>query len=216
MKHIAFMPWLIAMIFLPFFSYSQRPSIMDTVSYEEMVDKQNAKKFKNGMDINVYLASDKNSYSVGDTLIMGTPTGEGKSAFSKKRNFDFVFYGKPTGAALTGIRYVEEDYKGYKVTIEKIQLNKGMLGTENYVFIYAKPLKNTDFTILFDKHVTITKFDNALERGEIIPFKANRPMTRDEAVEYLKKKKDELDLELITQDEYNKIKEGLMNIIRSN
>lgn len=204
------------MIISPFYSYSQRPSIIDTLTYEEMVDKQIAKQFKNGMDINSYFASDKNSYSVGDTLVMGNPTGEGKNAFSKKRNFDFIFYGKPAGAALTGIRYVEEDYKGYKVTIEKIQLNKGMLGTENYVFIYAKPLKNTDFTILFDKHVTITKFDNALERDEIKPFKVNRPMTRDEAVEYLKKKKDELELELITQEEYDKFKESVMSIIKSN
>lgn len=196
--------------------FSQKASVIDTLKYDAMINKQDAKKFKNGMDINIYVASDQNSYSVGDTLILGEPTGEGKSAFSKKRNFEYMFYGKPAGAIFTGVRNVEEDYKGYKVTIEKIQLNKGALGMENYVFMYAKPLENKDFTVLFDKHITITMFDNALERREIKPTKINRPMTRDEAVAYLKKKKDELDLEIISKEDYEKIKEKLLPVIRSN
>lgn len=91
--------------------FSQKASVIDTLKYDEMINKQDAKKFKNGMDINIYVASDQNSYSLGDTLILGEPTGEGKSAFRKKRNFEYMFYGKPAGAIFTGVRNVKEDYK---------------------------------------------------------------------------------------------------------
>ena len=40
-------------------------------------------------------------------------------------------------------------------------------------------------------------------------------MTREEAVELLKKKKEELDLEIITKEEFDKFKEQLTPIIKS-
>ena len=194
-------------------SIAQKLSEIDTLKYEQMSDKENAKNYKNGMDIKVYIASDKNSYKVGDTIVLGNPTGEGQSAFSKKRNFEYLFYGKPAGVLLKGVRKIEEQYKDYKLTIEKMQLNKG-LGLENYVFFYVKPLKNSDFTVL-DTYITVTMVDNAITKGEIRPLKSTRPMTREEAVELLKKKKEELDLEIITKEEFDKIREQLTPIIKS-
>lgn len=210
MKKILF---LIAISLLNFIS-AQRISEIDTLKYDQMSNKELSKTFKNGMDIKVYNASDKNNYKIGDTLILGTATGEGQSAFSKKREFAYIFYGKPAGALLKGLRYVEEEYKDYKVTIEKIQLNKGTFGMQNYVFFYVKPLPNTKFTVL-DNYITITMVDDAISKGEIKPLRSTRPMNRSEAVEYLKKKKEELDLEIITKEEFDKIKSELMPIIKS-
>ena len=99
---------------------AQKLEKIDTLTYKKMESKEEGKNFKMGMDINVYVASDKNSYKVGDTLVLGNPTGESSSAFSKKRNFNYIFYGKPAGALLKGMRYVEEEYQDYKVKIEKI------------------------------------------------------------------------------------------------
>lgn len=193
--------------------YSQKISNIDTLEYEKMVNKGN-KSFKTGMDIGTYIAIDKNSYKVGDTLILGNPNGESKFRLSRKANYEYIFYGKPAGVLLKGIRYVEEDYKGYKVVIEKIQFNKGTFGLENYVFFYVKPLPNTKFTLI-DRYVTITMVDNAITRGEIIPSKVSRPLTREEAIIYLKKKKEELDLGIISQEEFDKIKEQFIPIIKS-
>ena len=195
------------------FSFGQKLSEIDTLKYEQMSNKENAKNYKNAMDIKVYVASDKNSYKVGDTIVLGNPTGEGQSAFSKKRNFEYLFYGKPASVLLKGVRKIEEQYKDYKLTIEKIQLNKG-LGLENYVFFYVKPLKNSDFTVL-DTYITVTMVDNAITKGEIRPLKSTRPMTREKAVEILKKKKEELDLEIITKEEFDKIREQLTPIIKT-
>lgn len=210
MKYIVFL----AAMFLSITCVSQKMNIIDTLFYSQMSDKQNAKNYKTGMDINVYVASDKNYYKVKDTLIIGNPTGEGSSAFSKKRNFEYMFYGKPAATLIKGVRKVEERYKDYKLTIEKIQFNKGSLGLENYVFFYVKPLKNTDFTVI-DNYITVTMVDNALMKGEIKPLRNTRPMTRDEAVALLKIKKEELDLEVITKEEFEKIREQLLPIIKS-
>lgn len=210
MKKILFF----AAILLANSSFGQKISEIDTFKYEKMENKEEAKIFKTGMDIKVYIASDKNYYKVGDTLIIGNPTGEGQSAFSKKRNFEYLFYGKPAGVLLKGIRKVEEQYKDYKIKIEKIQFNKGSLGLENYVFFYVKPLPNTDFTVL-DNYITVTMVDNAITKGEIKPLRNPRPMTRAEAIEYLKKKKEEFDLEIITKEEFDKIRGQLTPIIKS-
>lgn len=191
---------------------AQKLSEIDTLTYTKMLDKQEAKSFKMGMDIKHYLASDKNVYKVGDTLVLGNPTGESKSAFNKKRNFEYLFYGKPAGVLLKGMRYVEEEYKDYKVTVEKIQFNKGSLGLENYVFFYVKPLPSTNFNLL-DHYITVTMVDNAIMKGEIKPLRSTRPLTREEAIELLKKKKEELDLDIITKEEFEVLKDKLRSII---
>lgn len=54
-------------------------------------------------------------------------------------------------------------------------------------------------------------YEAALEAGEIKLIGAK--MTRAEAIEKLKKQKELLDLEIITQEEYNKLKEELAPII---
>ncbi|HFK5581693.1 TPA: hypothetical protein ACG0AV_001615 [Elizabethkingia anophelis] len=195
-------------------TFAQKQSESDTLTYARMTDKNESKKFKNGMDIKFYIASDKNIYKTGDTLVLGNPTGEIRNGFSTKSSFKYLFYGKPMGILLKGLRYVEPHYKDYKVTIEKIQFNKGSMGIENYVFFYVKPLPNLNFTIL-DSYITITMVDNAIMKGEIKPLNNNRPLTRDEAVELLKKKKQELDLDIITIEEFRNLKDKLTPIIKA-
>ncbi|SIQ55295.1 hypothetical protein SAMN05880574_11628 [Chryseobacterium sp. RU37D] len=194
-------------------SYAQKLSEIETLTYSKMIDKEEGKKFKTGMDIKTYTASDKNTYKQGDTLVLGNPTGTEQSGFSSKPVFRYLFYGKPAATLLKGMRYVEAQYQDYKVTIEKIQFNKGSMGIENYVFFYVKPLPNSKFTLL-DEFITVTMVDNAITKGEIKPLKSNRPLNRDEAVELLKKKKEEMDLGIITKEEFEILKDKLGSIIK--
>ena len=53
---------------------AQKLEKIDTLTYKKMESKEEGKNFKMGMDINVYVASDKNSYKIGDTLVLGNPT----------------------------------------------------------------------------------------------------------------------------------------------
>lgn len=202
-------------IAISFNSFSQRLKEIESFSYQEMISKENNKKFKNGMDILKYTAIDENVYQAGDTLVLGRPSGintvAGPTGYDTR--FEYLFYGKPSGTLLKGIRYLEGELENKKVIISKIQYNKGSLGLENYVFLYVKPLVNTDFTVI-DEFVTVTMFDTALDKAEIFPLNMTRPMSRDEAIQYLKSKKEELDLEIITQQEYDKIKTQLMPLIK--
>jgi hypothetical protein len=208
-------PKMILILLFSLFSsllFSQTGTNADTVYYGYMINKQIC-ELRNGAYIKVYCAVDKNYYKVGDTLILGTATGQQQSAFNHKLNFDYVFYGKPAGIFLKGIRYVEDTYQGYKITIESVRFSKGGFGLENYVFFSCKPLSGIKFSVI-DEYITVTMADNAIRRGEIVPFTRTRPMTRSEAITYLKSKKEELDLELITQEEYDSIREQLLPIIK--
>jgi hypothetical protein len=53
-------------------------------------------------------------------------------------------------------------------------------------------------------------FENAIASGEIVGL----GMTSDKALEELKKAKDKLELEIITQEEYDKIKADLMEYMK--
>ena len=165
------------------------------------------------MSIKVYVASDKNYYKVGDTLILGQATGEGQSNFSKKRNYNYVFYGSLLTSVLVGTNFVQEQFKGYPLKIERIQFSKNPGKLQNNVLFYTTQLPNKRFENVH-KFITVTMVDDAIANGEIIPHRNTRPMTREEAIEYLKKKKEELDIEIISKEEFEKIKNQLAHIIK--
>jgi hypothetical protein len=192
----------------------QKLSKIDTLRYKTMVSKQENKNFKNGMDINVYLASDNNVYKIKDTLVLGEPTGKISNVLNKNRNYEFLFYGTKKCVLSKRLRYLEEDYVGYKLIIEKIQYYKGGLGLENSVYFYVKPVSDANFTLV-DKFITLTKVDNAILRGEIKPLQITSPMTREKGLTYLKSKKEELDLGIISEEEYIKIKKEITQRIKS-
>jgi hypothetical protein len=62
------------------------------------------------------------------------------------------------------------------------------------------------------KKLARAMIDDALETGEVI--NPNAPMTREQAIAKLKESKELLDLEMMTQAEYDAIKEKLAPIIR--
>lgn len=195
---------IIAFITITQLSFSQRLKAIDSLDYRVMISKNSNNSFRNTMDIGVYKAIDGNHFKAGDTLVLG-PTNE---------YYKNVFYGKPSGVFLKGIRYVESRYQNYQVVIEKIQFYKGNMGLENYVYAYVIPLPNRNFTII-DDVITVSMFDRAIETGEVFPLHPTRPLTRDEAIQRLKDYKEEFDLGIITQDEFNDIKEQLLEIIKS-
>jgi hypothetical protein len=62
------------------------------------------------------------------------------------------------------------------------------------------------------KYGSILNLEIAMSKGEII--NPNSPMTRLEAIAKLKESKDLLELEMMTQEEYDKLKSKLAPIIR--
>lgn len=137
-----------------------------------------------------YVAKDGSVYKVGDKIQFGNPSGiNGK--FVIVQNMDIVgtvYVVGPeainTSAEIKKIRIGGTSRAGYKASFQ----TKGMTGVDNYFL----------------------NIEDAILVGEIKSF----GMTSDEALAALKKAKDKLDLGLITQDEYDKIKAELTPFIK--
>jgi hypothetical protein len=69
-------------------------------------------------------------------------------------------------------------------------------------------------SLLGEKRRTIVDLELALSTGEVV--NPNQKMTREQAIVKLKESKDLLDLGLLTQEEYDKIKSELTPIIMNN
>ena len=137
-----------------------------------------------------YIGSDGGVYKIGDRIKIGVP--------SSNKTFAFITQGDgilmPVEALTAASSGTETEIKrifvvgnkrtGYSVSMR----TKGVIGLLNYTI----------------------QFENALSTGEI----KGTGMTSDEALAELKKAKDKLDLGLITQDEYDKIKAELTPFIK--
>jgi hypothetical protein len=137
-----------------------------------------------------YVGSDGAIYKIGDRIKIGVPSSNKTFAFIT-RGDGILMPLEPLPAASSGteteikrISVFGNKRSGYSVSMR----TKGFIGTLNYTI----------------------QFENALSTGEI----KGTGMTSDEALEKLKKTKDKLDLGLITQEEYDKIKTELTPFIK--
>ena len=137
-----------------------------------------------------YVAKDGSVYKVGDKIQFGNPTGtNGKFVTIQKMDIAGTVYivgaeAINTSAEIKKIRGGGTSRAGYKVSFQ----TKGMTGVDNYFL----------------------NIEDAITVGEVKSF----GMTSDEALTALKKAKDKLDLGLITQEEYDKIKAELTPFIK--
>jgi hypothetical protein len=137
-----------------------------------------------------YVSKDGSVYKVGDKIQFGNPSGtNGKFVTIQKVDITGTFYivgaeAINSSAEIKKIRIGGTSRAGYKVSFQ----TKGMTGIDNY-FLYI---------------------EDAITVGEVQSF----GMTSDEALIALKKAKDKLDLGIITQEEYDKIKAELTPFIK--
>jgi len=94
--------------------------------------------------------------------------------------------------------------------IEKISVSHTKLSKKSPLSIFLT-VREPDLPTMVNKR-TIGDLEHAILLGEIIS--PNAPMTRVEAIAKLKESKDLLELEIIAQEEYDKIKAELTPIIR--
>jgi hypothetical protein len=137
-----------------------------------------------------YVSKDGSVYKVGDKIQFGNPSGtNGKFVTIQKMDIAGTVYivgaeAINTSAEIKKIRVGGTSRAGYKVSFQ----TKGMTGVDNYFL----------------------NIEDAITVGEVKSF----GMTSDEALIALKKAKDKLDLGIITQEEYDKIKAELTPFIK--
>ena len=136
------------------------------------------------------MGSDGYSYKVGDTLKIGMPSSNKTFAFITEGSALQAPYQSPVSSAGTNTVikkiYVNGNNRmGYRITI----VGKGICGICPQYYI---------------------NMEEAMASGEI----KTKGITSDEAMSQLKKGKDKLDLGIITQEEFDKMKEKLVKYIK--
>jgi len=137
-----------------------------------------------------YVSKDGSVYKPGDKIEFGNPSGtNGKFVTIQKFDIMGTLYvvgaeAINTSAEIKKIRVGGTSRSGYKVSFQ----TKGMTGVDNYFL----------------------NIEDAITVGEVKSF----GMSSDEALTALKKAKDKLDLGLISEEEYDKIKAELTPFIK--
>jgi hypothetical protein len=98
--------------------------------------------------------------------------------------------------------------------VETLKVNRQKLKRKSELMILAYVYDPAMSSLLGEKRRTIVDLELALSTGEVV--NPNQKMTREQAIVKLKESKDLLDLGLLTQEEYDKIKSELTPIIMNN
>ncbi len=157
----------------------------ETLTYE-MVMSSNKPKKELDRKYDAYTASDGHTYKVGDHIVMGTPT-----------NKTFTYMTSQLGQAYAVIFNdmvpdIHAHYAGSKMKITDIRVERHRKrGAMVVVRAYLAGLGGV-----------LLQFENCLATGEIV----SQGMSRDKALDEIKRAKEMLELDLITQQEYDSIK----------
>jgi len=196
------------------FSITTSAQIADTLFVSKLNDAEWVKSIPNSTKFKFLKFADGSTLQISDKMTLGKPSGTNQSKQNVSgvfgstnqtvNNFTYIMLGRMGSAILSGITYLPEAFKGKDVEIEDIKFTKNgkKATTAGVVIIFNNP----------GMDITVLNLDAALQHGEIINPKAT--MTSDQALAELQKTKTKLDLGLITEEEYEKVKKELIKIIK--
>ena len=213
-----------SLIFICSISFAQ--VTLPQMTYEQSQDASKFIYVKNNTQLLEYITASGNSVKVGDTLIIGKPTtseasttayGNRSLRTTNRKQFEYIMMGKPAGmnvimSALGGQspQMAGIDLSNETVLVQEIKVfHKGSKKKPLNVYMILGEINGKAFGL--NKFLTLNDAEGAIELGEV--YLKNRKMTRDEALAKLKESKDLLDLEMMSQEEYDKIKAELTPII---
>lgn len=213
--------------------------MLETLTYEECNTSSFFEQIRNGTQVAQYVSASGAVLNLGDTLVLGTPGGSratstgsvgaigtsgnvavGVSTSSRtnvKAQYATIIMGKPAGFgnvmnALGGEQasYASADRQGEIVIVSEMRVRHdgGRKKPLELMVLLGEP-NGRAFGIY--KYMSTSDYEASATQGEIKPL--NAPLTRDEAIAKLKEAKDLFDLGLLSEEEYNKMKDELSPII---
>ena len=224
--------FVIILAFSSFNLFSQNKYI-ESMTFEQSQNIDYFIKVKNNTKLGEYITASGNSVKAGDTLIIGNPTssystsntvgagtniGYGRTKTRYAKEFEFVQLGRPAGLgaimsgsekpAMAGINLSQE-----VVLVKEMKTyHKGSKKKPLYVVIVLGEINGRAFGL--NKYLSVMNTELAIESGEILL--KNRKMTREEAIAKLREAKELLDLEMMSQEDYDALKKELSPIIMNN
>ena len=188
-----------------------------TITYQDILEQKSAKELtgrKGGDDITAYVASDGVTYRVGSTITYGYPTN-GKY---------YLYFKNVTGSWLNALTEDEHtttaEHNANQEVAERVENRAGGVATIKKIqCVPVDPYNRVTsgckiYLVLNRGGLACTNFEEAIATREVV-VKANlEEMASEAAIQELKKWKEKLDLQIITQEEYDAKKEELMKIIK--
>ena len=219
----------ILVLCLPLFSFAQKKNLIlleKDLTYDQTNDIQFAKHYKNNTVIDSYTTKNGLRISIGDTLTIGKAVIERKK-YMFNDVFTYIVAGKTKRTTNNEFTYLPHHYSGSQVIVkslfvthEKVTGYKLWPNSKKmplYVSVFVKNPK-VKFNsakglskILSQSRKTILNIEKALLSGEIINY--NAPLLKEDAIKKLKESKDLMELDLLSKEEYEKLKEKLIPII---
>lgn len=209
---------------------------IDVLTYENTQDINFFSSVKNGSQVKEYITVSKNSLKLGDTLILGTPTSEeistrtysgsygararggvAQSRGTSKKTYEFLQMGRPAGfgsimAAMNGDAksMADNSFKNTTVIVNEIKTyHRGSKNKPLYVVMVLGEINGRAFGI--NKYLSVMDTELAVESGEVLL--KNRKMTREEAIAKLKEAKELTEIDMMSKEEFEKLKKELAPII---
>ena len=181
-----------------------------SLTSSEAKDLEITSGFRTGDEILEFTLEDGNVIKKGSEFIIGTPLNPTTFTYTRI----YVGYYNLLSELLTPSIVLNSSFKGTKVVVETLKVNRIKLKRKSELIILAYVYDPTLSSLFSEKRRTIIDLELALSTGEVV--NPNQKMTREEAIVKLKESKDLLDLGLLTQEEYDKIKAELTPIIMKN
>ena len=191
--------------------------LAQTVTYQDILAQKSAKELTGrtgGDDISVYVASNGVTYTKGSTITYGYPTNGKYYVYFKDVTSSVLGSlaedgdnNASTNAANREVYERVENRAGGVATIKRIQCvpvdpyNRKSSGCKIYLVLNRGGL-------------ACTNFEEALATKEIITKVDPSDAASEAALEELKRWKEKLDLQIITQEEYDAKKAELMKVIK--
>lgn len=208
---------------------------IEKMTFEQSRDINFFINVKNNTKVGEYVTESGNSIKLGDTLIIGKPTTQSTTsvggsygdrgrvgAYSTKtrKEFEYIQMGRPSGFGAVmgamgdqGVPMAGINFSGERVVVSEIKTyHMGSKKKPLNVVIVIGEINGRAFGL--NKYLSAMDTENAIELGELLLL--NRKLTRDEAIAKLKESKDLLDLEMMSQEEYDALRAELAPIIRGN
>ena len=201
-------------------SYAQKTlKRTDTLDLNKVSAEELSSKFKNGFEANTIIFQDGSIIQIGSELIFGNPSNpmnvnyniyNGIKIADTEIDYTYLMFGKYSFMNAMADSYFGSGYSKTEIIVDRMRVYR----RKKTIKIIADFTNKDGTNISIGKYGSILNLEETLSNGEII--NPNAPMTRDEAIAKLKESKELFDLELMTQEEYDKIKEELSPIIKGN
>ena len=175
------------------------------LTHEQLLNPEFLKSLEDGENIKAFITSAGDTVAVSDLIVFGKPSQD-RPVFNplvnkKVNSYTTIFHGKPVLKTILKFQYFPEGYEGKKAEIKEIVAQKPRK-KDPAIIMLALELKENNLS-----NLNITGLTQSFDTSELKVIGAR--LTKNEALNKLKEAKQNLDLELISQEEYDSIKNKL-------